>query len=109
MRSVHRRPGTRCHALVKPAVHGSISMALALRRLKDLNLITDAGYQGMNMQFSAKGWRTSEPEPLRPEKPRRFESLVYRALAEDLISLPRAAELLQLTVAELDPNLNACR
>lgn len=84
--------------------HG-ISMALGLRRLKDLNLITDAGYQGMNIQFSANGWRKSEPEPLLPERPRRFESMVYRALAEDLISLPRAAELMQCAATELDPGL----
>jgi len=82
-----------------------VSMALALRRLKDLGLITDAGYTGMNMQFSAKGWRKAEPEPLLAERPRRFESLVYRALAEDLISLPRAAELMQCPVSELDPGL----
>ncbi|MBQ0945711.1 ImmA/IrrE family metallo-endopeptidase [Ideonella sp. 4Y16] len=82
-----------------------VSMAVALRRLKDLGLITDAGYTGMNMQFSANGWRKAEPEPLWPEQPRRFESLVYRALAEDLISLPRAAELLQRAVSELDPGL----
>lgn len=85
--------------------HG-VSMALALRRLKDLNLITDAGYQSMSIQFSAKGWRTSEPEPLLPEQPRRFESLVYRALAEDLISLPRAAELMRCNVADVDPSLS---
>lgn len=85
--------------------HG-VSMALALRRLKDLNLLTDAGYQSMNIQFNAKGWRTSEPESLRPEQPRRFESLVYRALAEDLISLPRAAELMRCPVSDLDPSLS---
>jgi Zn-dependent peptidase ImmA (M78 family)/transcriptional regulator with XRE-family HTH domain len=84
--------------------HG-ISMALALRRLKDLNLITDTGYQRMNIQFSTNGWRKSEPESLQPERPRRFESLVYRAMAEDLISLSRAAELMQCRVAELDPGL----
>jgi Zn-dependent peptidase ImmA (M78 family) len=88
--------------------HG-ISMALALRRLKDLNLNTDAGYQGMNIQFSTHGWRKSEPEPLLPERPRRFESMVYRALAEDLISLPRAAELMQLPEEALDPNLSKIR
>lgn len=82
-----------------------VSMAVALRRLKDLGLITDAGYTGMNMQFSANGWRKAEPEALWPEQPRRFESLVYRALAEDLISPTRAAEFLKCSVAELDPGL----
>lgn len=82
-----------------------VSMALALRRLKDLGLITDAGYQGMNIQFAANGWKRAEPEALAAERPRRFESLVYRALAEDLISLPRAAELMQCPVSDLDPSL----
>jgi Zn-dependent peptidase ImmA (M78 family)/DNA-binding XRE family transcriptional regulator len=82
-----------------------VSMAVALRRLKDLGLITDAGYTGMNMQFSANGWRKAEPGALLAEQPRRFESLVYRAVAEDLISLPRAAELMQCPVSELDPGL----
>lgn len=80
-----------------------ISMSAALRRLKDLRLISDAGYQSMNIQFSINGWRSAEPERLLPERPRRFESMVYRALAEDLISRSRAAEFLQCSVAELEP------
>lgn len=82
-----------------------VSMAVALRRLKDLSLITEAGYKGMSIHFTSQGWRMAEPEPLLAEQPRRFESLVYRALAEDLISLPRAAELLRCPVSELDPGL----
>ncbi|MBK6717570.1 MAG: ImmA/IrrE family metallo-endopeptidase [Burkholderiales bacterium] len=82
-----------------------VSMALALRRLKDLQLITEPGYTSMNIQFATHGWKKAEPEPLLAEQPRRFESLVYRALAEDLISLPRAAELMRVDAAELDPGL----
>ena len=57
-------------------------------------------------QIFAKGWRTAEPEPLElPEQqgmleaPERFEQLCYRALAEGLISLPKAAELLRQPVS----------
>lgn len=82
-----------------------ISMGAALRRLKDLHLISDPGYQSMNLLFSSKGWRREEPEPLQAEQPRRFESMVYRALATDLISPTRAAEFLQCNVADLDPSL----
>jgi predicted HTH domain antitoxin len=35
------------------------------------------------------------------EVPERFERLCYRALSEKLISLPKAAELLQRPVAEI--------
>ncbi|WP_376694253.1 helix-turn-helix domain-containing protein [Wenzhouxiangella sp. EGI_FJ10409] len=48
------------------------------------------------------GWKEREPEPQYPrEKPRRFERLIYRALAEKLIGDSRAAELLGIPVAEL--------
>jgi Zn-dependent peptidase ImmA (M78 family) len=83
-----------------------VSMAVVLRRLKDLQLITEAGYTSMQIQFSSHGWRRAEPEPLQPEQPHRFESLVYRALGQDLISPSRAAELLQCALADLDPGLS---
>ncbi|MBK1684229.1 helix-turn-helix domain-containing protein [Rhodoferax fermentans] len=83
-----------------------VSMQLALRRLKDLHLLTDAGYSHAFIEFSRNGWRSAEPEPLRAEQPRRFESLVFRGLASDLFSPSRAAEFMQCRVDELDPALN---
>ena len=48
------------------------------------------------------GWYKCEPDPQYPsERPRRFERLVYRALAEELIGDSRAAELLGISVSEL--------
>lgn len=82
-----------------------ISMQAALRRLKDLNLLSDFGYRNVSIQFNANGWRSNEPEPLQPEHPRRFESLVFRGLAEDLFSITRAAEFMQCSVSDLDPTL----
>lgn len=101
----HRRSRVLAIELLNAKRRYGVSMGVALRRLKDLQLITDNGYQGMNIEFNRHGWRASEPEPLRAETPRRFESLVYRALAQDLISPSRAAELLQCAAAELDPGL----
>jgi predicted HTH domain antitoxin len=47
-------------------------------------------------------WRKAEPEPLpENEEPRRFQRLVLRALAEDIISLPKAAELLRKSTGEV--------
>lgn len=52
-------------------------------------------YQSLMKLFSSKGWNRSEPgEPLPTESPQLFEQLVYRALAEQLISEAKAAELL---------------
>ena len=83
-----------------------VSMQVALRRLKDLKLLTDAGYMSAMIEFSRKGWRKEEPEMLACEHPRRFESLVYRGLAEDLFTPSRAAEFLQCSLDELDPKLD---
>ncbi len=83
-----------------------VSMQVALRRLKDLDLLSDAGYRNAYFEFNKHGWRTHEPEALLPEQPRRFESLVYRGLAEDLFTPSRAAEFLQCRLDELDPQLD---
>lgn len=48
------------------------------------------------------GWKEREPDPqYPPERPRRFERLIYRALAEELIGESRAAELLGIPASEL--------
>jgi predicted HTH domain antitoxin len=39
------------------------------------------------------------------EQPRRFERLCYRALAEDLISLSKAAELLRYSIEKVEAGL----
>lgn len=83
-----------------------ISMQLALRRLKDLQLLNDFGYRAACIQFSRAGWRNAEPEALLHETPRRFESLVYWGLAEDLFSRSRAAEFLQRPLGDLEPALS---
>ena len=55
-------------------------------------------------QTFAKGWRKVEPEPIEDcdcEMTNRFDRLCYRALSEDMISLPKAAELLRKTPSEI--------
>jgi hypothetical protein len=42
-----------------------------------------------------------EHERLADEQPKRFNQLVYRALAEDLVGEAKAAELLDIKVTEL--------
>ncbi len=86
--------------------HG-VSMQVALRRLKDLELLSDGGYRSLFIQFSKQGWRSAEPEPMRAEEPRRFESLVFWGLAEDLFSPSRASEFLQRPIDQLEPALKA--
>jgi Zn-dependent peptidase ImmA (M78 family) len=88
-----------------------VSGAALLVRLQQVGVINQATLV-YAFQSVARGWRTQEPEPLestddrgRWERPRRFERLCYRALAEGLISLTKAAELLRLPVSNVEADL----
>lgn len=80
-------------------------------RCKDLGIINQSVFARMFKLFADRGWRAppyKEPETLDPalEEPKRFERLCYRALTENVIGEARAAELLGLTVRELDARLD---
>jgi Zn-dependent peptidase ImmA (M78 family) len=79
-------------------------------RLKDLGIIGQPVFKRLFDEFEARGWRTppyAEPDPVDPEKPERFTRLCYRAVAERAISESKAAELLGITVRELDRRLDS--
>jgi Zn-dependent peptidase ImmA (M78 family) len=78
-----------------------MSAQAIMRRLKDLEVITDSFYSGACREWSMLGYRTEEPEPLAPERSFRMEQLGLRALAESLISPSRAAELLKCSLSEI--------
>ena len=88
-----------------------VSGAALLMRLRQLDVI-DEPTLVYAFQTIGRGWRTQEPEPLEAhddagqwERPRRFERLCYRALAEGLVSLPKSAELLRLPVSDVEAGL----
>lgn len=72
-----------------------LSMQGWIYRAKELGVISESTADGLFQLFGRKGWRKSEPgDQLPSETPKRMTRLVLRALAEDLISEARAAELL---------------
>lgn len=78
-----------------------VSAAALMVRLRDLGVITEGTLQTV-FRGIGRNWRKVEPEPLpENEEPRRFQRLVLRALAEEVISLPKAAELLRKSTAEV--------
>lgn len=105
--------GASRHALAYPEIKSAkhfygVSAAALIVRLRDLSIIRD-GYLSYLFQTVASHWRTTEPDPLdekgemaQAEEPERFENLVYRALAEKLIAVPRGSLLLQKPVGELE-------
>jgi Zn-dependent peptidase ImmA (M78 family) len=88
-----------------------VSASSMLMRLGQAGLLPEMVVANAFRTF-AQAWRKREPDPIAPEKglgvfeePERFESLVYRALAEDMISAVRAAELLGVGLAEIERGL----
>ena len=64
-------------------------------RCKDLGIFSESLFRRLFHDFTRFGWRSppyEEPYTREGEKPRRFERLTFRALAEGTISEPKAAE-----------------
>ena len=80
----------------------SVSATALLVRFRDLGIISPEQLVAL-FQTTARTWRKHEPKelPRTPgvEEPQRFKRLCYRALAEKLISVSKAADLLQEPVA----------
>ena len=83
-----------------------VSVQALTYRCKDLGIFSQTLFQRLFNEFKRRGWRDPPyKEPLsisEGEKPRRFERLCLRALAEGAVSEPKAAELLSIPVRELD-------
>lgn len=76
-----------------------ISMLACLYRAKEAGIIKESLYKSYLIRFSKHGWRKVEPgEPYPVEKTSFFEQLVYYALAENIISDSKAAELLGMSL-----------
>jgi Zn-dependent peptidase ImmA (M78 family)/DNA-binding XRE family transcriptional regulator len=88
-----------------------VSIQALTYRCKDLGILNQASFARLFKVFAERGWRRppfAEPAIMDPslEEPRRFERLCYRALAEQVIGEARAAELLGISVRELDARLD---
>ena len=85
-----------------------VSAAAMLLRLGQVDVLEEDMVQHAFRTF-ARPWRKEEPEPIEHdqgfaafEKPRRFERLVWRAVGEGLISVVRAAALLNKSLDEVE-------
>ncbi|MGH8615015.1 MAG: helix-turn-helix domain-containing protein [Gammaproteobacteria bacterium] len=82
-----------------------VSVQAITYRLKDLQIIGDRLFKTLFDDFEKKGWRKppyDEPGKISPERPDRFRRLCFRAVAEGAVSESKAAELLGVSVRELD-------
>jgi Zn-dependent peptidase ImmA (M78 family)/DNA-binding XRE family transcriptional regulator len=80
--------------LIQLKTHFGISIQAILARLKNLGIINEATYKGFIIWMSTAGLRKNEPGKYPGiEKALRFNQLLYRAAAEEIISLSKAASL----------------
>ena len=85
-----------------------VSVQAITYRCKDLGIFGPTLFQQLFEEYRRLGWRSppyQEPYALPPEKPTRFKRLTLRALAEEAISEAKAAELLGLTVRDLNQRM----
>ena len=79
-----------------------LSMGGILYRARDLGIVSAAYHQAQSDLFKAKRWHLTEPGLVYPaEKAHHFEQLVFYALAENYIGESKAAELMNLPLAQL--------
>ena len=74
-------------------------------RCKDLGIISPALMGRMFNEYSEFGWRSppyEEPLAMQGERSGRFERLCFRALSEGAISESKASELLEMSVYDLN-------
>lgn len=85
-----------------------VSIMALLYRMKDIGVISEESFKAL-FRSPARAWLKDEPDRLEPngetaglERPQRFESYVYRALAEGLISPVKGASLLRKSVEDVE-------
>jgi Zn-dependent peptidase ImmA (M78 family)/transcriptional regulator with XRE-family HTH domain len=92
--------------LLSMKIRFGISLQAILYRACELGILSKAGYEGILRKFGSHGWRTTEPgEYPCIERPMRFEQLLYSAIAQDAISLSKAAALSGKSIDEIKAQL----
>jgi Zn-dependent peptidase ImmA (M78 family) len=82
--------------------YAGISIRAIVHRLKELEVITDNYYQRWMIWLSKNYGQKDEPgKYIGEEKSKLFNQLINRALAEELISLSKAAALWNVSINQL--------
>ncbi len=93
--------------LVMLKEYWGISIAALFARAKNLGIISQHVHAKLMIGYNARKYRNGEPGKFRgDEKPLRFRQLLYRGLAEEILSFNQAATLSQKTVGELRNELD---
>jgi len=78
-----------------------MSMQQWIYRAKDLGIISESHARSWFIEFRKYGSKIEPGDPITEESPTRMRKIVFQGLAENLISPPKAAELLACTVQDI--------
>jgi Zn-dependent peptidase ImmA (M78 family)/transcriptional regulator with XRE-family HTH domain len=105
-----RRTNVSLKELIDLKARYGISIAAIMARAVRLGLIAENYYKGFCIKSNRLNWRHDEPGEYRGEEhSRRFEQLLYRAAAEECVSLSKAASLAGKSLAEFRDTLQIVR
>jgi Zn-dependent peptidase ImmA (M78 family)/DNA-binding XRE family transcriptional regulator len=87
---------------IKLKPHWKVSTAALIRRMKDLDLLTDWYYRNLMIELSKKYGRKNEPNAISQREASKLLPMVFKALREEEISKKDIADELCLFVNDLD-------
>lgn len=97
-----KRDHIRIQELISIKEYFGISIRAIIHRLKDLQVITDDYYRRWTVYLSKKYGGKAEPGNYTiPEKARTFDLMVNKALAEEIITMSKAAALWNVSLSEI--------
>ena len=79
-----------------------VSASALIRRLKDLNLISEWNYRSLNVELSSLGYRKKEPHPIMHREQSALIPKIFQFLRDDGIKKKDIANELGIYNAELD-------
>lgn len=78
------------------------SVASVVRRLRDLQMLSDGEYQAACIAISSRGWRTSEPEPMKTRETSLVLRKIFDLMREDGIGVGDFARALSVKQEDVD-------
>jgi Zn-dependent peptidase ImmA (M78 family) len=78
-----------------------ISLAAMVYRAEKQRVITKRMAKKLWMEFAKRGWKTTEPGDVRPDRATRFEELIDSAIADGRLTVRDAANIAAVRPEEL--------
>lgn len=89
-------------AIIKLKSIWLVAAAALVRRMKDLELLTDWYYRSLVIELSKRGYMKSEPNPMAQRETSRLLSILFKALRDEGITKDRIANELCLYTHDID-------